>query len=60
VTNANVNIPRSPRLPSDLSMLLSTDPMTLTLRALGGQARVDAAHAAHIAGLITSALTGAL
>lgn len=54
----HIALPRPPRAPSDMPALAAVDPMTLTLRALGGQRRVDAAHADVIRALIASALEG--
>lgn len=56
---AALSAARTPvRVPSDLAALESADPMTHSLRHLGGQARVDAAHARAIKHLIASALRG--
>ncbi len=51
-------VPRAGRLPSDLAALLSEDPMSQTLRHMGGQARVDRAHANAIRFMIADALAG--
>jgi hypothetical protein len=51
-------VPAAPRLPRDAELLASCDPMSETLRAMGGQRRVDAARAHAIRVLIASALRG--
>lgn len=51
-------VPRAGRLPQDAAFLSNADPMTETLRHLGGQARVDRAAANHIRFLIDAALRG--
>lgn len=54
-------VPRAARIPSDLAALETPGldcPMAITLRHMGGQARVDRAAAHHIRTLITSALKG--
>jgi hypothetical protein len=51
-------VPRAGRLPSDLAALDSECPMSQTLRHMGGQARVDRAHAHAIRTLIAAALRG--
>ena len=54
----NAIIPRAGRLPSDLAALTAEDPMSQTLRHMGGQARVDRAHANAIRFMIADALAG--
>jgi hypothetical protein len=51
-------VPRAPRIPTDLALLDSESPMAMTLRHMGGQARVDRAHAHAIRNLIAAALRG--
>jgi hypothetical protein len=51
-------VPRAPKAPSDMVALDAECPMSQTLRHMGGQARVDRAHAHAIRNLIAAALRG--